>query len=305
VIQRTAGTEAILGGQQVVNAAVLSDDGRLVAAGDGTGRIVLWNAQTLRPIGNPIQLPGEGGIIGLAIDPTRTWLGSLLASSGQGSVWLVKLTGDREAREVGQFVGPWLLTFADGGALLVGASPLEGVSRTWNVTTGRQEGRDVALEVPSRGGINLARNGEAIAVGRRDAVVLVEADSGRMIRTIKTQVAIPLSREPSSPVALSADARMLATVNDAGTVTIWDTASGKRQTMIESGASDPSHVALSADGSRIVIGRENASVQVYDSATGVPMGPPFEGHAGPLTGLDFASKGGRFATSGRDGLVIL
>ena len=82
-IQRVANAEAFLWGHtDAVTKAVFSPDGQLVLSAGSDDRIVLWNAMSHQPIGQPIPCPK--GLVSVAFNPN----GSQFASASSGSIVL-------------------------------------------------------------------------------------------------------------------------------------------------------------------------------------------------------------------------
>ena len=82
-IQRVANAEAFLWGHtDAVTKAVFSPDGQSVLSAGWDDRIVLWNATSHQPIGQPIPCPK--GLVGVAFNPD----GSQFASASSGSIVL-------------------------------------------------------------------------------------------------------------------------------------------------------------------------------------------------------------------------
>src|SRR5205823_5481201 len=80
----------------------LSPDGRLLAAGDNDGVVVLHNPSTGRPVGAPLKVDRGEGIYSLAFSPNGRWLGvGTFSRSALGSAHVFNVAARAEVARLG------------------------------------------------------------------------------------------------------------------------------------------------------------------------------------------------------------
>ncbi len=138
----------------------------------------------------------------------------------------------------------------------------------------------------------VAQQGGRLAAGLENGEVIVW--------NLDTREAIfqqPVSRQPVEILALSADGSRLVTVT-AGTIHIWDVASGEQQIEIDAGA-PLSALALSADGESLAAAGEDGGLTFWEPATGEILDRREAG--GKVAELLFAPDGQALAALQLDG----
>ena len=76
------------------------------------------------------------------------------------------------------------------------------------------------------------------------------------------------------------------------------------QVLSEGEAVEPLSGAFSPDGRRFAVASSSGDVRTLEIETGEWVGPPREGHDGPILFVDYAPDGATFATGGLDDIVI-
>jgi WD40 repeat protein len=140
---------------------------------------------------------------------------------------------------------------------------------------------------------------KSILLGTKDHVTLVEAPSGRELKTYG-----PLPYEPLA-VALSPDGRWVAaapSVNNpaGGTVHIWDSASGVETRVIPQTAGEIiTTLSFSPDGRRLATAGFDAKIKIWDTESSLEL-LTLNGHTSWIWNTHFSPDGRRILSCGRD-----
>ena len=104
-------------------------------------------------------------------------------------------------------------------------------------------------------------------------------------------------------MAFSPDGTRIASGSgDAGTITVWDAATGHEMLTFKGHSGGPHGVAFSPDGTRIASAGGDQAVKVWDAATGQET-LMLRGHTGRVSGVAFSPDGTRIASASHDGTV--
>jgi len=105
-------------------------------------------------------------------------------------------------------------------------------------------------------------------------------------------------------LAFAPDGMTLAAGNVDGTVSLWDTATGKNRVNLRAGIDMVLAVVFSPDGARLACSSTDSRIHVWELATR-RLQSTLEGHRGPVTALAFAPGGRVLASGGEDDTVRL
>jgi WD40 repeat protein len=274
----------------------LSAGGRVLAAQDKAGRVVLRGAATGKRLGAVQRASGQGG---WALRPDGRALASASWADREVSVW-----NAADGRRLHRFPGAagWRAgplgggLGALGGGLGVGGGALGALGGT---PGGPLQGSLCSL--------TYSADGRSLAVGWEHAVRVWRLDTGLSLR--------PFEREPAEDeglrggaVAFSPDGRTLATVGLDGAIRLWEVSTGRLRWRTAHEATRVFCPALrfSPDGRVLAVptGRPRNCAHVFDLATGQEGKTP-GGHAGELTCLAFSPDGTRLASGSEDASVLL
>ena len=109
---------------------------------------------------------------------------------------------------------------------------------------------------------------------------------------------------PITSIAVSADAKRVATGDQNGVVRIWDMRSGLPIGQpLQAGRGYITSVAFSPNGTRIAAGGSDRMLHLWDSETGQLIAAHSQAHANYVAGATFSPDGTNFATVGGDELL--
>jgi len=201
-----------------LTSAAVSPDGRLAATCGGRGAVQIWDTGTgelLRSAGTGLEaslwvafLPGGEGLLALGpngavseIDPATADVQPLQAG-GKTSYSKLAVSCDLETA----------------------ASFDRSQIYAWELRTGRSIGAFGVADVPYFYGIDVSPGGRLLAGDAGQKIVLVEVDSGNVVR----QIGIPGRRVGQGQMAFSPDGAVLAVSEATGGITFWSVRSGQK-----------------------------------------------------------------------------
>jgi DNA-binding SARP family transcriptional activator/WD40 repeat protein len=259
----------------------LSDDGSLLAAGDGTGVAHVWDLESGREILTvpafahlPTSQLGELVAPQVAISPDERFLATgrvdgaiqLWEIATGRRMWTIRTRPDVEGVRVPCCYAPWLLLFdSDGAHVFFDTGPGSQSSNVVEVATGRAliwpddrfwpavlAERPRVPSGPGQPAFAVRPDGYDMARLEGNQVRLVHLDrltdrSGDLIRILRGHT------ERVAAATFSNDGERLATGSFDGTARVWDLTSGRVVFTTPVESSDVEGVAFSDDGSRVAV----------------------------------------------------
>jgi WD40 repeat protein len=291
-----------------VFAVAFSPDGRTVASG-GHDRVVrLWEPATGK---ERLQLRGHQDVVdAAAFSPD----GKLLATGSEDRTIRLwdPVTGKHLRTLRGHEGSIESVAFSSAGTVLASAS-FDHTVRLWDVVTGKELPRPEPAdkEVLS---VAFVPGGKTLAHAAGDHLVrLCDTVTGKELRRF-TWPATDDSAFHECHLALSPDGKILAAggyeqrrVNHwAGTIHLWDTATGKPLRAIEGLKDSVWSVSFAPDGRTLLTGQgsDDPTIRLWDVSTGKEQGH-WAGHDGGTFAVAFAPDGKTAATGGGDHRVRL
>jgi RNA polymerase sigma factor (sigma-70 family) len=262
-----------LGSEQVVLFAVaFTPDGRFLASAGLTEAIHLWDTATWKKVRSLRGHRGGTHAVAFARD------GKTLASGGRDQV--VRLWSVESGKELpvprGHQNAISSLAYSADGQTLATASVDQSL-RLWEAATGKETRRVGSAEPPQwiMGGFRFVR----FTPDRRHLIAAADTIRGWDLRTNGELARLAPKSQPFGPVALSADGKTLAAMDDGNQIIVWDlpTANAKARLSLPRAKTHAAVLALSADGKHLAAatsgyvapdGRHLGEVTVWDLADG-------------------------------------
>jgi WD40 repeat protein len=267
-----------------VFAVALSGDGKLLAAatpGD-SGSLRIWDIDANKPHGKL-----DGKKLPFLTDIRLNRDGKYLATTdsyGTLSVWNVA-SGIKKAQAYHDDIIESVRFSPDGNSIATGS--IDMTARIWDVQTG-DELKRLTGHTNSVFDLAFSPDGSRIATASADTTVKVyDRESGRDLFTLRGHT------NPIRSVSFSPDGKHVASASWDGTARIWDV-SGHTEVIRSRAFSD--------DGRRCVTADIADQATIWDAESGDAI---FNGRVKNITVISLSSRGDRFATGNKDGLVAL
>ena len=314
LVRRPAAIGVMQGDGDPFLALALSPGGRMLAAGDDNGTVVLLDARTRARIGGPLPV-NLREVGGLDFSPS----GRLLAVAGRvseaqeaQSVKLVDVAGRKVVRTIdvkGFPIDPEGfgvvvdVRFADRGrTVLVSVTPNAPVGpppflRRYEARTGRSLGP----------GVRIGRRVAGVAPtvpSRRDRLLLNGPEETFVVdaATLRVRRRIPVGGFVAA--GLSPDGQRAALGGFDGSVAILDLRTGQRRTLAGRHEDRVRAVAFSVDGRTLATTAGDGRVLVWDLRSG-EVRETLIGHTGGVNTLEVSGDGHTLYTAGLDGRIIV
>jgi len=320
---------SLTGHTQRVNAAAFSPDGKKLATGSDDGTMRLWDVSTGTEL-MAIQSQGKW-VRCLAFSPDGRRLAAGLA--GTPSIKLWDATTGHELLAFNALMGlVWSVAFSpDGTRLATGSN--DHTAKLWDADTG-QELASFSGHIGAVRAVAWSPDGKRLATGGADRTVklwdaatsqelatlkghfgevfsVAFSPDGKNIATCSDDFTVKLwdvnatlelttlkSDRPVRSVALSPDARMLAT--DSGTrARVWDAITGRELASLQGRAGGVQSVAFSSDGKRLATSGIDQPAKLWDLHTGQQL-TTFTGHSDRVVSARFSPDGQRLVTASSD-----
>jgi WD40 repeat protein/serine/threonine protein kinase len=187
---------------------------------------------------------------------------------------------------------------------LLASGGWDGTVKLWDLDTWKER---LTLQVDPVGGASVgvfSPDGQWLASGGERKKVKVwhidpkRAEAGK-------RLVHDLSGHSTSikAVAFSGDSQVLASGDLAGTIRIWDLATGKEKHLLRDHTWAVLSVALSPDGRFLASGSSDATVRVWDLALGHEIARPEPYHLGQVNSVAFSADGNLLASGSWDRTV--
>ena len=250
----------------VPNAMAFSADSALVAAGDSTGTVRVWDRRRTASPGTFTTMRAHGPITALSFDPA----GKVLVTTdgtGTATMWTVTPPGAPEALATLTAPDRTSLTTAfspDGRSLVAAGS--NGTAATWDTTDPARpaRGADLALRATAVRVAAFSPDHRTVATAAFDGTLTVADPARPAVRTN-----LPASADEASATSslvFSPDGRTLAAAAD-GTLLLWNVSDRARPVLVGrlGGAGISGTLVFTRDG-RTLVSSGSAAVTLWNVA---------------------------------------
>ncbi len=249
---RSFGSDTAVGG-----VAAFSPNGRTIAVGSGTGAVAFLDADTLSPVGTPIDVHAAYvWSIGFALE------GRLLATGGALGT-MVKLTDVASRSPWGEPIRgvegsfpPQPMAISPDGRRLATGSP-EHVVRVWDIASGR-----LVASSPERvrfpHALEFSPDGDTVAYSDERGSVMLWDTSGRLpLRKLVARDA------PANTLAFAPDGRTLASGHMDHTIRLWHPDIDQEVAVLEGHAGWVWSLAFAEHGNALVSSSRDGTVRIW------------------------------------------
>ncbi|OAI47123.1 hypothetical protein AYO44_10115 [Planctomycetaceae bacterium SCGC AG-212-F19] len=276
--------------------------GDMLATGSEDRHIKLWDIAVAREVGDWEATPDPKGVRHLAFAPDGRTLASA-DSLGTVKTWDVATHRLLLSWQVAnsELSG---LAYESAGASVVTGSGDAGTVKRWDAATGQLQAT-LVTDLAGLRCVRLAPDGKLASANGHDVRLRDPATGAAGI--VLAPGADEADKWKIHLLAFFADGRRIASANYSGTVTVWETATGKRQASFKTHTQWINALAASPDGLTLAtVGGEKlsavsheATIRLFDPSTGAERAI-LRGHTDSIGCLAFSPDGKTLATGSTD-----
>jgi WD40 repeat protein len=233
----------------VCTSLAISADGKLLASGGVDGHdkhsLRLWDLATNKEL-RRCALPKDEPPISLAFSPDGDKLAAVIE---EDDLRVFEVASGKPIQHLPQYWASRVVYSPDGKALV---SVRGATVRVWDAT-GKEQALPFEGHQAGVTSVALSRDGKLAATGGEN-VRLWSAD-GKLLRTIATS---------GVSIALSPDAKVLASAGRGNAIHLWDVETGKEKGQLKGHKHYVKAVAFSPDGKLLASGDAQATIRIWD-----------------------------------------
>jgi len=275
-----------------VVSAVFSPDGRRVATASGDSTARVWDANTAKLVGVPLQHQDAVNSVAFSPDGRRVVTAS---DDNTAQVWEADtgkpVGAPLQHRNVVDYPrvrsAVYSAIFSPDGRRVVTASS-DRTARVWEAGTGTP----VGAPLQHQNAVNSAAfspDGRRVVTASSDHTARVwEADTGKPVSALQHQDVV-------NSAAFSPDGRRVVTASSDNTARVWEADTGKPVGTPLQHRKGVHSASFSSDGRRVVTASSDNTARVWEADTGKPVDAPLQ-HQGIVVSASFSPDGRRVVT---------
>ena len=248
----------LVGHTNRVHSAAFSPDGKRIVSASWDHTIRIWDAQTGKQIGNPLEGHADG-VFSAAFSPD----GKRIVSGSYDKT--IRIWNAQTGKQIGDpLVGhtstAFSATFSPNGKCIVSASA-DNTIRIWDAQTGKQTGAPLEGHTSYVLSAAFSPDGKRIVSASYDKTIRIwDAQTGKQIGT-------PLEGHTDgvNSAVFSPDGKHIVSASYDHTIRIWDAQTGKQiGDPLEGHTGCVESVAFSPNGKRIVSASADKTIRIWD-----------------------------------------
>ncbi|KAG8717314.1 hypothetical protein FRC09_014455 [Ceratobasidium sp. 395] len=274
-----------------------SSDSTYVVSGSLDGTVLVWDAHTGQPIGQPME--GHTGYVrSVACSPDGAYIisGSDDKTIRIWDAYTRQPAGQPLEGHTGRVMS---VAYSPDGAYIVSGSD-DITIRIWDARTHQPVGEPLKGHSRSVKCVTYSPDGAFIVSGSYDGTIRIWNAYTRQ------PVGQPIKEHTDTvySVAYSPDGACIVSGSGDNTIRIWDVHTHQQVGQpLEGHTSHVNSVAYSPDGAYIVSGSYDYTVCVWDAHTHRPVGQPLEGHGSPVFSVACSPDGMYILSGSHDGAI--
>jgi WD40 repeat protein len=286
------------------NGVACSPDGKLIAGTGRDGRVELWDAGSGKLIRVLVPTRAQGTGAAVAFSPD----GKCLAAAIGANLWVWAVSDGWLVFDPSSDAAIRCLAFNPDG-IRVATGHDDGRVYVWGLTENKAdlERKRYLTKTPLPvAGLAFSPDGTHLAIGTSTArSVENPGEPGQVqllnVATAKAEVSLEQSDKAGISVAYSPDGKQLVGGGGtAGTIAVWDAASGQLIRLITAHDRLVKSLAFSPDGARLASASYDRTARVWDAKTLEPV-LTYTGQRDQVAGIAFSPDGKSVASCGGEG----
>ena len=279
-----------------VYSVVISQDGQILACGNGDGTIQIWDME----IGEELDIEELGIIEGHTNDVVAIAIskdGNILASgSYDGAIKIWDLETDTELTLQSHFLRVTSIAISPDGEKLVSGSSDDSI-KIWHLPTGKMlhtfRGHSDSIYA-----VNISPDGKILVTGSQNNIKTWNLETGTEISTLVGHHGRILS------VTVSPDGNKIASGSSDKTIKIWQLETGKLLRTLSGHANEVNSVVISPDNQTLVSASNDHTMKIWHLETGKLL-RTIRGHSRWVSSVAFSPDGKILASASFDQTIKL
>ena len=269
-----------------VYSVVISQDGKILACGNGDGTIKVWQLETGEELG--IIEGHTNDVISIALSRD----GEILASgSYDGTIKVWQLETETELTLQSHFMRVSAIAISPDGEKLVSGSSDDSI-KIWHLPTGKMlhtfRGHSDSIYA-----VSISPDGKKLVTGSHNNIKIWYLETGEEICSLLGHNGRILS------VTVSPDGTKIASGSSDKTIKVWHLETGKLLHTLRGHSNDINSVVISPDGQTLVSGSNDHTVKIWHLETGKIL-RTIRGHSRWVSSVAFTPDGKILASASFD-----